>query len=272
MAGARYEQMMNMVVGGRCWSSRAGRIQDALDYAAQAREFGEAVGDARLRAWRAMEGEPYFYKGLWVEVARVAEENLPVAFEIGEWNALLFGSAWLGIAYVKLGRLDEARRVLERAVREGRARLGLAYPTSFVLIAVAQLHVALGEPVRGRRGGARVPRSVRAWRLPARAGRGASRPRRGAGATRESRGGGHRVPQEPSDPRGDPVASRGGPDAPRPRSPHRRRRCRGRPGQDRAGARDLRADGRHRLGRGSPASTLNARGRQPRLQRVITLE
>jgi tetratricopeptide (TPR) repeat protein len=148
MAGAHYDEAMDMVVGGRCYSSRAGKIQDALDYAARAREIGEAFGDARLRAWRAMEGEPNFYKGLWAEVVRVVEENLPVALEIGEWGPVLFASAWLGIAHVKLGHLDEARRVLGRAAREGRARLGARYPTSFVLIGVAQLHVALGEPAR----------------------------------------------------------------------------------------------------------------------------
>jgi class 3 adenylate cyclase/tetratricopeptide (TPR) repeat protein len=146
--GARYDQAMNMAVGGRCYSSRAGRIDDALSYAARAREIGEELGDARLRAWRAMEAEPYLYRGLWAEVVQVAEENLPLAFEIGEWGVMLFTSAWLGMAYVKLGRLDEAGRVLERAAREGRARVGYSYPMSFVETAVAQLHLALGEPAR----------------------------------------------------------------------------------------------------------------------------
>jgi hypothetical protein len=72
MAGARYDEAMDMVIGGRCYSSRAGKVQDALDYAARAREIGEALGDSRLRACRAMEGEPNFYKGLWPEVVRVA--------------------------------------------------------------------------------------------------------------------------------------------------------------------------------------------------------
>jgi len=146
--GARYDQAMNMTVGGRCYSSRAGRIDDALSYAARAREIGEELGDARLRAWRAMEAEPYLYRGLWAEVVQVAEENLPLAFEIGEWGVMLFTSAWLGMAYVKLGRLDEAGRVLERAAREDRARVGYSYPMSFVQTAVAQLHLALGEPAR----------------------------------------------------------------------------------------------------------------------------
>ncbi|HMH52117.1 MAG TPA: AAA family ATPase, partial [Candidatus Acidoferrum sp.] len=148
IAGARYDQAFNSVVGARCYSARAGRFDDALQYAAHAREIGEALDDARLRAWRAMEAEPYFYKGLWTEVARAAEENLPVAFEIGEWTAALFGSAWLGIAHLELGRLAEAERVLERAAREGQARLGTAYPMSFVLIALAQLRNAQGEPAR----------------------------------------------------------------------------------------------------------------------------
>jgi class 3 adenylate cyclase/tetratricopeptide (TPR) repeat protein len=147
-AGARYDAAMDMTISGRCYSSRAGKLQDALDYAARAREIGEALGDARLRAWRAMEGEPNFYIGRWSEVVRVAEEHLPVAFEIGEWNCFLFSSAWLGIAYIKLGRLDEARRVLERAAREGRARLGSRYATSFVLIGLAQLHLVRGAPAR----------------------------------------------------------------------------------------------------------------------------
>ena len=32
---------------------------------ARARKIGDELGDARLRAGRAMEAEPYHYKGLW---------------------------------------------------------------------------------------------------------------------------------------------------------------------------------------------------------------
>jgi class 3 adenylate cyclase/tetratricopeptide (TPR) repeat protein len=139
---ARRDQAMIMATNLRCYSSRAGRIDDALDYAARAREIGDEHGDLRLRAWRAMESEPYLYKGQWAEAARVAEEYLPAAFEIGEWNVMLFASGFLGLAWLKLGRVQDARRVLDRAAREGRARAGLAYPMSFVQIALAQLHLA----------------------------------------------------------------------------------------------------------------------------------
>ena len=146
--GARRDQAMIMVTNLRCYSSRAGRIHDALDYAARAREIGDEHGDRRLRAWRAMESEPHLYRGQWTEAARVAEEYLPAAFEIGEWNVMLFASGFLGLAWLKLGRVQDARRVLDRAAREGRARAGLAYPMSFVQIALAQLHLAEGDAAR----------------------------------------------------------------------------------------------------------------------------
>src|SRR5262249_950081 len=65
-------------------------------------------------AWRAMEAETFMYEGLWGEVVRVAEESLPVAWEIGEWPVILWASAWLMIAYLRLGRVHDAERVLER--------------------------------------------------------------------------------------------------------------------------------------------------------------
>ncbi len=116
--GERYEQAMQMVSVGRCYCSRAGRLAEALDYAAHARTIGEGLDDARVRAWGAMEAEPYMYKGLWGEVTRVAEQGLPVAWEIREWTVILFASAWLGLALLRLGRLDDAMRVLGRARKE----------------------------------------------------------------------------------------------------------------------------------------------------------
>ena len=53
--GENYEQAMNMASGGRCYCARAGKLEEALRYAAEAREIGEAMGDARLLAWCAVE-------------------------------------------------------------------------------------------------------------------------------------------------------------------------------------------------------------------------
>ena len=143
--GAKYEQAMYMASGGRCYCARAGKLEEALSYAAEAREIGEAMGDARLLAWCAMESEPYMYKGLWEQVIRVAEEGQPVAWEIGEWSVIFWISAWLGIAYLKVRRLEDARRVLRRALKESQARSAAPWSVSYLHIAVAQLHLALGE-------------------------------------------------------------------------------------------------------------------------------
>jgi tetratricopeptide (TPR) repeat protein len=80
----------------------------------------------------------------------VAEEALPGAWEIGEINPILFVSGWLGVAYVKLGRPDDARRVVDRALREGRARLGVGWQLSWPELARAQLHLSLGEAEAAR--------------------------------------------------------------------------------------------------------------------------
>ena len=118
---------------GRCWGARAGRLTDSLAYAARAREIASQLDDARLKAWRAMEAEPYGYKGLWDDVVRVAEESLPIAWEIGEHTVIVFVSAWLGLAYLKLGRLDEARRVTTRGLAHGETRFaGNPFALSYV--------------------------------------------------------------------------------------------------------------------------------------------
>jgi class 3 adenylate cyclase/tetratricopeptide (TPR) repeat protein len=143
--GERYEQALALAGSGRCYSARAGRLDESLRYAAAARAIAEELGDARLRAWRAMEAEPYMYRGAWADVVRVAEEALPGAWEIGEDDPVLFVSGWLGIAYAKLGRPDEARRVIGRALREGRARLGVNRQLAWVEMALANLHLAQGE-------------------------------------------------------------------------------------------------------------------------------
>jgi class 3 adenylate cyclase/tetratricopeptide (TPR) repeat protein len=143
---AKYEQAMSMAVGGRCYCARAGKLEKALRYAAGAREIEAAMGDARLRAFCGMEAEPLLYKGLWEQVVRAAEEGLTVAWEIGEWLVIFALSTWLGIAYLKLGRLEDARRIIDRALKESRARTFSPYAITYLQISAAQLRLALGEP------------------------------------------------------------------------------------------------------------------------------
>ncbi len=144
-AGDAHEQAMWMAGSGRCYCSRAGRIGDALEYAVRARRIAEELGDARLRAWCGMEAEPCLYSGLWEDLVRVAEPGLAVSWEIGEWTTICFISAWLGIAYLKLGRAEDARRVIERAVKESYARTHSGFPLTYLHIALSQLRLALGE-------------------------------------------------------------------------------------------------------------------------------
>ena len=144
--GERFQQAYTMAVGGRCFYARAGKLEEALSYAARAREIGEAMDNAKLRAWGAMEAEPYIYKGLWEQVVRVAEQGLPVAWEIGEWLVICFSSSWLSIAYLKLGRLEDAKRVLGRALKENQARPFRPFMNNYMQIQGALLHLSLGKP------------------------------------------------------------------------------------------------------------------------------
>ena len=141
------EQAIRMAKGARCFSARAGRLEDGMAYAARARAAGDALADKHLQAWRAMEAEVYLYKGDWDDVVRVADEALPIAWEIREWTVVIFSSAFLAIAYLKLGRPDDARRVLDRAFQEVPKRaLGLdAFGMAFASMALAQVHLAMGE-------------------------------------------------------------------------------------------------------------------------------
>lgn len=86
------------------------------------REFtADYVAD--LRACCALEAEPYIYRGLWDEAVQAAEEALPVAWKIGEWDVVFFSSGWLAIAYLKLGQPEKARGVLDRVFNEAPARI-----------------------------------------------------------------------------------------------------------------------------------------------------
>lgn len=144
--GARYQQAMNINAGGRCYSARAGRLADSLRYAREFREIAADLGDAPLLAWRAMEAEPYVYQGAWNDVIRVAEESLPIAWQIGETNVISFGSAWLGLAYLKVGRLAEARLVIDRAIEHWQAsRDSTPFSLTYFTIAAALTRLAEGE-------------------------------------------------------------------------------------------------------------------------------
>jgi hypothetical protein len=105
------------------------------------------LGDAPLLAWRAMEAEPYIYLGAWDDVIRVADESLPIAWQIGEITVILFASAWLGLACLKVGRLAEARRVvIDRAAEHGHASQGITpFALTYITIAAALARLAAGE-------------------------------------------------------------------------------------------------------------------------------
>jgi tetratricopeptide (TPR) repeat protein len=144
--GARVQHAMNINYGGRCFSARAGRLTDSLRYAHEFREIAADLGNAPLLAWRAMEAEPYVYQGAWNDVIRVAEESLPIALQIGETNVILFGSAWLGLAYLKVGRLADARRVIDGAIEHWQAgRDSTPYSLTYLTTAAALTRLAGGE-------------------------------------------------------------------------------------------------------------------------------
>jgi tetratricopeptide (TPR) repeat protein len=93
-----------------------------------------------------MEAEPYLYQGAWDDVIRVAEESLPIAWQIGETMVILFGSAWLGLAYLKKGRLADARRVIDHAIALWQARRdSTLFSLAYLTTAAALARLAGGE-------------------------------------------------------------------------------------------------------------------------------
>ena len=73
--GEYLAQAVTMGYGGRCYSARAGRLEEAFVYARRTHEAGDALVNARLRALRAMEAEPYLYQGDWNAVDRGCRES-----------------------------------------------------------------------------------------------------------------------------------------------------------------------------------------------------
>ena len=93
-----------------------------------------------------MEGEPYFYLGRWCDVLAATGESLPVAWEVGETSPIVFGSAWRGLAALKVGRPDEARQVLDRALTFTNSRENISpFSLTYLTQVRALLHLAEGQ-------------------------------------------------------------------------------------------------------------------------------
>jgi tetratricopeptide (TPR) repeat protein len=134
-----------MASQGRCFFARAGRLDESLAYAARAREAGDTLDNDRLRAWRAMEAETHLYKGHWSDAVIAAEESLPTAWKTGEWDVVLWSSAWGATDYLKLGQQPYARRLLDKALNEVPARGHRAWTIAVAQIALAQIHLITGD-------------------------------------------------------------------------------------------------------------------------------
>ena len=138
-------QGMTLAGEGRCFSARGGRLDDSLRYAARVRELANETGDPHLNAWKVMESETLVYKGLWDEALRVSREELPDAYESGDWLVVLFASAWAAIACIKLGRIGEAQRFLDEALAAAEDRVGLDYPRAYIQMVTALLQMESGD-------------------------------------------------------------------------------------------------------------------------------
>jgi len=101
----------------RCWSARAGLLEESLQFAGAARRIVADTGNLSVKSWLPMEAEPLMYKGSWERAVQVAEEGLPVAWEIGNWFVVQYASTWAAIAYLKLNRLQDARRIINEAAK-----------------------------------------------------------------------------------------------------------------------------------------------------------
>ena len=141
--GERTEQALTMASNGRCYSARAGRLDQAMIFAGHARSVANEVNDPLLQAWTAMEAEPLYYRGLWDEAVRTAENALPAAWEIREWIVVCCSSAWLALACLKLGQPDNARRVLDRVFTEGPPHLYKMWSHGFQYAEIANAEVQL---------------------------------------------------------------------------------------------------------------------------------
>jgi len=130
---------------GRCYYARAGRLDDSLRCAGMARALAEEIGTPPLKAWLAMEAEPFLYKGEWEEARKVVEQEGSAAWDIGAWDVILWTSAWAAIACLKLRRVEDAEALIARAFEEPMARSGTVFSKVYIHIALAQLQLAKGD-------------------------------------------------------------------------------------------------------------------------------
>ena len=197
-------QATYMASGGRCYNARAGQARSGARFR-RARARGRRCPRQCRAAGLVRDGGRALSttEGFGTKPSLAAEEALPVAWEIGEWAVVFFSSAWLAIAYLKLGQPDKARRVLDRVFNEAPARIvkSQAYAIAYAQIALAQIHLTTGQLQRGPE--YRSPGAAAAEQrlLPSRRSRGPSRSRASPRSDGRSGRGRRRVPPQPRGPR-----------------------------------------------------------------------
>lgn len=143
--GASEERAQVLAGPGRCFYARGGELTKSIGLALEARRVAETTRNQWLCSWISMEAEPYFYRGDWERTASVVEEFQPIAWEIGNWHVILWTSGWAALAYIKLGRIDDAELILDRALSGAAPKIDLAFPKAYPQIAKCQLLVAQGD-------------------------------------------------------------------------------------------------------------------------------
>ena len=66
------------------------------------------LNNAQLRACCAMEAEPYTIEGFGTKPSLAAEEALPAAWEIGEWDVVFFSSGLAGDRLLEAGTAGQS--------------------------------------------------------------------------------------------------------------------------------------------------------------------